>query len=177
MKEIHFACSTILTTERLILRQLKNSDDIAISSLRSDDSVNKYIERPKQTSKAEAKAFITRINEGIKQNKWIYRAICLKDSQELIGTICVWKFSEDKLSAELGYELNPGFQGQGLMNEAVKCIIQFSFETLGIKTLEAFVHKDNTKSEQVLVKNNFKLDSSRNDSENKNNVIFTLTAK
>lgn len=177
MKEIYFTQSIILTTERLTLRQLQNSDDIAISSLRSDDSVNKYIDRPKQTSEAEAKAFIKRINEGIKQNKWIYRAICLKDSQELIGTICVWKFSEDKLTAELGYELNPTFQGQGLMNEAVNCIIQFSFETLGIKTLEACVHKGNTKSAQVLVKNNFKLDGNRKDKENKNNLIFILTNK
>ena len=177
MKELNSKHFTLLTTERLTLRQLKNIDDCAISLLHSDDRVNKYIERPKQKSIVEAKAFITRINKGIKQNKWIYKAICLKGSQGLIGTICVWKFSDDKLTAELGYELNPANQGKGLMNEAVTCIIKFSFETLGIKTLEAFVHKDNTKSAQLLVKNNFKLDRNRKDKENKNNLIFTLTNK
>lgn len=165
----------ILTTERLTLRQLNNTDAFALSSLRSDDNVNKYIDRPKQTSPEEANAFITKMNDGIKENKWFYWAITLKGSPELIGTICLWNFSEDKSKAEIGYELNPTFQGKGLMNEAVKCIIKFGFETLGIKTMEAFVHRENHNSLTLLEKNNFQLDSNRKNKENNNNIIFTLT--
>ena len=43
--------------------------------------------------------------------------------------------------------------------------------------LDTWQNKLDELIKEKLVKNNFKLDSSRNDSENKNNVIFTLTAK
>lgn len=163
-----------LSTHRLTLRQLNDTDDLTISSLRSNERVNQYIDRPKQTSIDEAKAFITKINDGIKLNQWIYWTICLKDNSELIGTICLWNFSEDKMTAELGYELSPTFQGQGLMNEAFKIILNYGFQTMGLKNIEAFVHKDNDSSIRLLVKNNFKLEAERKDEKNSNNLIFSL---
>ena len=175
MQEINFTPFPVLTTERLILRQLKDTDDIAISSLRSDDSVNKYIARSKQTNIDQAKAFIIKINDGIKQNKSIYWVVCLKDNPDLLGTICLWNFSKDKTYAELGYELNPSSQGKGLMDEALKCVLNYSFHTLGLHTIEAFTHKDNVGSTRMLVKNNFKHAPGRIDVDNTNNLIFYLT--
>jgi ribosomal-protein-alanine N-acetyltransferase len=164
----------ILTTERLLLRQLEEADDIPISTLRSDESINKYIDRPKQSSIEEAKAFIKKISDGTAQGKSFYWAICLKNNPALIGTICLWNFSDDRTTAELGYELHPKFQGQGIMNEAVKSVIKFSFDTIKLKTLEAYTHKDNESSTRLLLKNNFKLDASKKDEYNTDYVIYIL---
>jgi len=164
----------LLITKRLLLRQLEETDDTAISALRSDERVNKYLDRPKQTGIEEAKAFIKKINDGIAQGKSFYWAICLHDHPALIGAICLWNFSGDKTTAELGYELHTDFQGQGLMDEAVKKVIQYSFDTVKIKMLEACTHKDNEGSTRLLLKNNFKLDSGKKNKDNADNLIYRL---
>ncbi|MCX6150668.1 MAG: GNAT family N-acetyltransferase [Ignavibacteriales bacterium] len=175
MNEINFTPFPILTTERLTLRQLSGVDDLAIFFLRTDERVNKYIERQKPANLDEAKSFILKINDGIKHNNWIYWAISLRNNPDLIGTICLWNFSRDKTTAEVGYELNPVFHGQGLMNEALRSIIDFGIKTIGLKKIDAYTHKDNSRSTRLLEKNNFTLDLERKDEENLNNIIYSLT--
>lgn len=164
-----------LTTPRLVLRQLRQTDAKAIAELHSNESVNRYIKRARQTTLERAKAFIMDINNGIRAKKWLYWAICQKEETQLMGTICVWNFSANKTIAEIGYELNPAYQGQGFMSEAMTCVIHYSFEKLKIKILEAFTHKDNSSSIHLLLKNHFQLDPNRKDEENVNNKIFTLS--
>ena len=164
----------ILKTERLTLRQLKDTDDLATSSLRSNNSVNKYIARSKQTTVDQAQAFIAKINDGINQNRSLYWAICLKEYPDLIGTICLWNFSNDKTCAEIGYELSPASQGKGLMDEALKCVLDYGFHSLGINTIEAFTHRDNVASARMLVKNKFEHAPVRIDVDNSNNHIYCL---
>ncbi len=90
-----------LKTERLMLRQLTEDDTQDIFFLRTDEGVNRYIERPKPGDIIGARDFILKTNNGIKQNEMIDWAITLKDAQKLIGTICLWNFSEDKTRAEV----------------------------------------------------------------------------
>jgi len=141
----------VLTSGRLILRQLTAQDDLAIFSLRSDDRVNQFIGRPKQARVEEAQAFI----DEIIRNKGMYWAICIKGQDHLIGTICLWNFSDDKTSAEVGYELMPDFQGKGFVDEALKAVIVYCFEKIALQTLHADTHKDNERSKRLLERNRF----------------------
>jgi len=163
-----------LKTKRLLLRKLKKSDIQEIFSIRSNDTVNKYIERKKPKDLKQAKEFIKETLEGIKNNKWIYWAISLKDYPKLIGTICLWNFSNKNKNAEIGFELSPEYHGKGIMNEAVINVIDFGFKKIKLDVIEAFVHKDNLKSIRILKKNNFILDKNKVDKENINNIIYTL---
>lgn len=155
MEESDLTQFKTLITERLILRRLSEEDATAIASLRSDEEVNRYIDRPGQVDMEGAKAFIIKINENIARQTSFYWAICLKDNPGLIGTICLFNFSDDKTTAELGYELSPAYQGKGLACEGVKEVILFAFKTAGFKILEACVHKEHVKSVNLLLKNNF----------------------
>ncbi len=175
MKKLYFTPFPILKTKRLIFRQLEETDNQEIFFLRSDSEVNKYIDRPRSSGVVEASEFILKINNGIKQDKMIYWAITLIDNPKLIGTICLWNISMDKKYAELGYELNPKFQGKGIMSEALKHILDYGFEKIGLKKIEAFTHRDNHKSTTLLLKYNFKHDVGRKDKDNKNNIIFSIT--
>ena len=175
MEKLNFTPFPKLKTERLIFRQLEEADNQEIFFLRSDDGVNQYIDRPRPNSIDEASGFISKINNGIKKDEWIYWAITLKDNSKLIGTICLWNFSNTKTIAELGYELNPDLHGQGIMNEALNHILNYGFQKIGLKKIEAFTHKDNIKSTTLLLKNNFKYDAGQKDKDNKNNIIFTIT--
>jgi ribosomal-protein-alanine N-acetyltransferase len=173
MSLVNFTSFPVLNTERLTLRQLSNNDIEALYKIRSDETVNRYIDRPKETTVDKVKAFILKINEDIKQNKCLYWAICLKDNPNLIGTACLWNFTDD-MTAEIGYELSPGFHGQGLMNEVLECILDYSFNVLGLKKLEAFTHKDNIKSIRLLEKNKFMHDKERKDEHDLNYLIYSI---
>jgi len=160
MPQVNITPFPILTTERLILRQPEITDDREIFLLRSDEQVNRYIDRPRAVTVADARQFIDKINAGIAQNDRLYWVICPADPKaglpgRPIGTIGIWNFSPEMDIAEIGYELLPEFQGKGIMQEAVAKIIEFSFLTLKLKKLEACADVDNRPSIKLLEKFNF----------------------
>lgn len=171
----NFTPFPILTTERLILRQLENTDDEDIFSHRSDDRVNKYLEDYRHSSLGQTQAFIERIQQGVLQNKNIFWVITLKNSTKFIGTICIWNILPEEHKAEIGYTLDPKFHNLGYMSEALATVIEYGFQIMKLKTIEAFTHRDNICSIRILTKNKFVVDPSM-DLLNKNNRVgFSLT--
>ena len=164
-----------LTTNRLLLRQLKTTDEKALFKIRSNEVVYKYIAKETFKKIEEAQSFISKIKKGITNNEHVFWAITLKETKELIGTICLWNFSKDRLIAEVGYELYPDYYKQGLMNEALQSVIKFGFEALQLNTIEAFTHKNNEASKTLLIRNSFKLDTNRIDKGFPNNIVYTLS--
>lgn len=91
----------------------------------------------------------------------------------MVGTICLFDFSSENSSCEIGYELMTKFQGQGIMKEATQLVINYVFQTLKLKKILAFTHHDNQNSTNLLLKFNF-VKSTETDKENPNLNIFTL---
>ena len=158
MSDLNFTPFPNITTSRLTLRQLNANDFEEIFFLRSNEQVNKHLDRPRAASIQDAKAFINQINTSIQNNKGLYWAIAFKNNSKLIGTICYYNISGENSSAEIGYELMPACQGKGIMQEAFSKIIQFGFETLKVEKIIAMPTKENHKSIRLLQKNNFELD-------------------
>ena len=163
-------------TGRLLLRQLRNSDAVTISALRSDDEVNAYIDRPKELGPDNALAFIEKMREKVNSKQCFYWAVCLKGEKELAGTVCLFNFSHENTCAELGYELNPDYQGKGIADEAVKQVISFAFKEAGFKKLEACIHRFNIKSVKLAERNNFIVDTSHRDEKPEDYVFYVLNA-
>lgn len=152
----------MLQSERLILRQLTDSDGQSVFDLRSDHRVNHYLNRQTPANLNDVAVFIDKINIGIRNKEWNYWGICLKENPQLIGTICLWNFTPDKKVAEIGYELKPEYQKRGYANEALHCIIDYSSKMLKLRKLIAFTHTRNHASRQLLVKNQFIPDNNVN---------------
>ncbi len=142
----------ILSTKRLTLRQLEDSDVKEIFLLRSDASINKYLDRQPCKTLEDASEFI----EKIKSNNLSYWAISLKENRKLIGTICLFDISEELQKCEIGYELLPEYQGRGIMEETAKGILEYAHQTLKLKTIDAYSHKNNKGSTKLLNKLKFK---------------------
>ncbi len=147
-----------LTTERLVLRALSFDDASAIQLLRSNESVNKFLDRPKTIDIEAAKAFIDKIHTGTLRKDSYYWAICYKDNDKLLGTTCLWNISQDDTIAEMGYELHPDYQGKGIMQEAVATVINFAFNTLNFSIITAVTLPENISSIKLLAKQGFILD-------------------
>ena len=155
------------------MRKLASSDDNEIFVLRSNENVNKYLERKPSKSIDDAKTFIQTINKNIQKNDSIYWEITLNDIDKLIGTICLFDFSDDNLKAEIGYELLPEFQGKGIMQEATSKVIDFGIQRIGLNLIEAYTHSENQSSTRLLEKLNFK----KNSYSEGNLLMFKLTFK
>ncbi|PEL13621.1 GNAT family N-acetyltransferase [Bacillus sp. AFS017336] len=179
MESLNFKPFPKLITERLILRQMNQDDKNEIFALRSNKEMSKYIRRPLVKEIDEALQYINMINLGIERNEWVLWAITLKESDQLIGTICLWNFAIEQSKGEVGYELSPELQGKGIMQEAIVTVLDYGFKVLNLQTIEGDVQSENQKSIQLLERNQFsnkgKIERESTSEENKYSYIFELT--
>jgi len=164
----------ILKTERLTLRQLTVNDEKEIFTLRSDVEINKYLDRQVSNTIDDARNFINKVNENINKNDSLYWAITLSDRNILVGTICLFGFSDENGKCEIGYELLTNFQGQGIMKEAVEKVINYAFNTIKVQKIEASLHRDNQSSIKLLDKFSFR-NSNEPDKTNPELICYHLT--
>ena len=155
MLTINFDPFPILSTERLLLRRIEESDVNEIFILRSDKRVMQFIERRSAKSIEEALLFIQNINDLIKNNDAIQWAIIFNNDPKLIGTICIWNISKEHHRGEIGYVLHTDAHGKGIMQEALKAVINFGFKILKLHSIEADVNPDNIPSIKLLERNKF----------------------
>ncbi|RKR82525.1 ribosomal-protein-alanine N-acetyltransferase [Mucilaginibacter gracilis] len=179
MLNLKFSTFPQLTTQRLILRQLRPTDAPQIHELRANPEVNRYIDRPASTGVADALAFIQKIITLTQNGHSFYWAITLKSEDLLIGTLCFWNIDEANQSIELGYELLPDYQGKGIITEAITEVLQFGFTQVGAKAIMAFPSANNARSVAVLQKLGFELsdgsyDNSHDGVDNMLTYILTL---
>ena len=161
-------------TDRLILRTLTEFDSFEVLGIRSHPVINQFLHRDSPRNTFEALDFILNIQRKSANGEIFFLGIALQNKPELIGTICLWNFSGDRKTAELGYELLPEYHGKGIMSEAVTFILNFGFEDLKASKIEAFTNKNNLNSIQLLQKFNFTLNVNRKDEKYPENLIFEL---
>lgn len=168
---------TELNSERLHLRKLKLTDCDEIFELRTNRIINQYISRPKSrqiANKEGAINFIKSINDKIEKNELVFWSINLKGEEKTIGTICLWNFSDCNSTAEAGYDLSLEQHKKGIMNEALRCVLEYGFNGLSLSKIVAYTHRGNKPSCELLKRNNFILNENERDNDNLNNIIFEL---
>ncbi len=174
---MNFTPFPTITTENLTLRAVEESDWEIILFLRSDPTVTAFIHRPenrKTKNQADVLNFIRERQEDLIQNTCIVWGIALKGEPDIIGTICLWNFSEKNTIAEIGYDLHPEFQGKGIMSESLQTVIHFGFKELQLSKIEAYTHFENNRSIHLLEKHGFQHLKDRKDEGNEANRIFEL---
>ena len=159
MKNLNFNPFPILRTERLLLRQLENKDAPLFFEYQSNKKNFIHVDMPVFTDISQTYAYIKEKNEAVRRNKWILWAIADINTDQILGSISIWNFNQEKEKAEFGYGLFPGNIGKGLMKESLLRAINFGFNDLGLKTLEAYTSINNVKSISLLTRTNFRYDS------------------
>jgi [ribosomal protein S5]-alanine N-acetyltransferase len=154
VNKMNFNPFPILTAKDLILRQIKIEDLNEFFILKSDERLLKCYNAKAKTYE-EARRKLLQLNDDIEKNESITWGITLKNRNELIGSICFWNISEENSKAEIGYELMLNWQGRGIMQAAIKCVIKYGFNDMKLQTIEAFSNTNNSKSVKLLQRNNF----------------------
>ena len=139
-----------LVTPHYRLTALSAEHTGIIFELRSNEQVQQYLNRPLMRDWVEAEYFIKEITAGMQNGEFLYWVIHRKGAETPIGTICLWQFNRERTQADLGYELLPDAQGQGVMTEVLPRIIAYARDTLELELLQACTNRENTPSLRLL---------------------------
>ena len=152
MLDINFDPFPVLVTERLVLRKLSMADVNAMFDLRTKDEVMRYIGRPRPKGNGDIEEMINKMNETTIRIQW---GICLKENDEIIGTIGYHRIEKEHYRAEVGYLLHPDHWQTGIMSEALNKIIDFGFNEMNLHSVEAIINPENVASRSLLMKSGF----------------------
>ncbi|MDD2259161.1 MAG: GNAT family N-acetyltransferase [Bacilli bacterium] len=143
----------LLTTDRLIIRKMKDKDINEIYDYRNDERCYKFQTYSSRTI-AELKSLINMSqNSTLKPNTINEFAICLKDSDSIVGEIYV-NIGIDSIA--LGYSISYKHFRKGYAFEALTKITLYLHELYPEYELYALVHPGNDASNKLLEKLGFK---------------------
>jgi ribosomal-protein-alanine N-acetyltransferase len=127
-----------IETERLILRRVTRDDaDAMYRNWASDPEVTKFLTWPTYTSIDDAHGILKLwVQEYEKENFYLW-AIVPKNGAEPIGTISVVESSDSAQWVEIGYCIGRNWWHKGFVSEAMKALIAFFFEEVGVGRIQA----------------------------------------
>ena len=139
-----------IEAKRVCLRSLVESDIDSLFEIFSDEQVMRYWSGPPLTDRQAAKALFEEIelaNSLGSMKKW---GIATLDNDAVIGTATLFHLELSNGRAEIGYAQNRKMWGLGFMNEALQALLDYSFNQLKLRRLEADVDPRNLGSIRTL---------------------------
>ncbi|ASS76247.1 hypothetical protein CIG75_15720 [Tumebacillus algifaecis] len=146
----------LLETERFRLRDLQDRDVEDFFANFSDEETMRYFGMAALTEQAQAVKMMKGMEEGRQENSAIRWAIARREDDRLIGTIGFHNWSVKSFRAEVGYEINRAYWGQGVATEVLRAVLKCGYEEMGLNRIEAIVIPENLASFRVLEKVGFK---------------------
>lgn len=145
-----------LETERLVLRQLKESDaEEVYKNWTSDDDVSKYMRWSTHKNVEETREWLREEEKNYKNNDYYTWGIELKEIGELIGSIGAFYREEDD-RYEIGYGIGKKHWRKGYTTESLKKVMNYLINDVGIKRFKCVHAKLNPASGAVMQKVGFK---------------------
>ena len=146
----------IIETDRLILRELLDSDDDAMFILDSNSNVHTFLGNNPVSSIEESRKYIENIRNQYVENGIGRYAVILKETTQFIGWSGIKYITEPENGHinfyEIGYRFIENYWGKGYAYESAKAWLDYGFNTMNIKSIYASAHIDNIGSRRILEK-------------------------
>ena len=107
------------------------------------------------SSLEKTEIYISIKNKEIDEKTNFTLAIRDKSNQQIAGLIIIKKIDWEIKQAEFAYCIGSELEGKGLTSFAVKKMLNFAFEDLGLKIIQIIAHKTNLGSVKVAKNNGF----------------------
>ena len=140
-------------TERLYLRQWRDSDYALFAKLNADPKVMEFF--PALLTSDESDAMAKRCQSLIAERGWGLWAVELQTTHEFIGFVglhiptAILPFSP---CVEIGWRMAADFWGQGYATEAALGALRVGFEVLNFPEIVSFTALLNQRSQQVMAR-------------------------
>lgn len=153
-----------LETKRLKLREFKRNDAEKLAKLLNNIDITKYLAVvPHPYTIDDAQDYIEScLKYKQKDEQPGYKfAIEHKQDSNLIGNISIGNHHKDEGVGVLGYWVGEDYQHQGFMSEALDKVLNFGFDELVYRRIEALVYTENKASQKLLEKFKFQKEGVR----------------
>lgn len=140
----------LLETNRLLLREITQSDRNRLFEIFSKEEVINFYGMEKMTGLADAEKLIAKFQNGYESGTSIRWGISIQETGELIGTIGYHNWSKVHCRAEAGYEIHPDFWRRGYASESLKAAIHYGYSSLNLHRIGATVRPENVASLMLL---------------------------
>ncbi len=142
---------TVLTTPRLILREMASADLDDMAALLGDEHVMRYYPRPK--TRAEAQVWIEGNLRLYREHGFGLWAMILRTTGEFAGDCGLTPQRVNGTDEiEVGYHVRASLQGNGYATEAAAACRDFGRDALGLHRLIAIIDPANIPSQVVAEK-------------------------
>ena len=139
-----------IETPRLILRGMRVSDAADMYAYAKLPSVTEYLTWDPHTSVEETREYLIYVGQRYRTGDFYDWSLICREDGRMIGTCGFTSFNCPADSAEIGYVLNPDYQGKGLATEAVRRVLEFGFNELQLHRIEAHFIQGNDASRRLM---------------------------
>lgn len=140
-----------IETERLILREYSIDDWQDVLEYQSQPDYLRFYdwsERDEQSVKEFVGQFISAQAEALRI-KYQF-AVTLSETGRLIGSAGIRKEKQEAVEGEIGVELNPAYWGKGYAAEAIRAVMRFGFDDLGLHRIWVKIISENIRSVRLV---------------------------
>jgi ribosomal-protein-alanine N-acetyltransferase len=152
----HFGTQTI-ETARLILRQYKMTDaEDMFRNWVADQEVSKFWGWEPHDDIEETKTLLSAWMKEYGRVDYYHWVIIHKETFQAVGYIYLNEMNDESRSASVHFLVSRSYWNQGIMTEACKAVMDFSFSKIGVLSIHTHHHVDNPASGKVLQKSSFR---------------------
>lgn len=137
-----------METERLILRQFRESDLDAFAEICANPEVMRFIGEFKPLDRMSTWRIIATHLGHWQLRGYGMWAVEEKATGKLVGRVGLWN-PEGWPELEVGWMLDRAYWGRGFASEAGRASIDAAFRTLGVNHLISIIHPENAASMRV----------------------------
>ncbi len=145
-----------IQTSRLIIRDHIEEDIDFLHKLLSDEKTMYYLPDIKTNTMDESKEnlYVAIKESKLEKRTKYFFAITIKETNDYVGEIGFTVTTDSKHGkiVELGYFVMPSYWGKGIVTEATKGVIDYTFNNTDVIKIETGCIKDNIGSEKVMKK-------------------------
>jgi ribosomal-protein-alanine N-acetyltransferase len=144
-----------LQTQRLLLREIQLEDAPALFEIFSDPEVTRFYDVETMVDVAPAVRIVAQVRARFADRTGVRWAITEREGGRFIGSIGFNTINIHAHRAVVGYELARSAWGRGLATEALRRVVHFGHQRIGVNRIEAIVMQGNEASIRVLKKAGF----------------------
>ena len=162
-----------IETGRLVLRRFSVHDAEAMyRNWTTDPEVTRFLTWPVHDSVETSKAILKEWVASYSKKDYYQWAIILKENgNEPIGSIAAVGMNDDLSMVHIGYCLGRAWWHQGIMSEALKAVMDFFFDTVGVNRIESRHDPRNPHSGMVMKKCGMKYEGTLRSADRNNQGI------
>ncbi len=138
-----------LEGEGVALRDWRDGDAPALAPACGEWDVCAFTSVPWEYSEDGALAWVERQRAKRAAGTVLALAIQGRDDGRALGNVNLAGFADDGRAAEIGYWLVPAARGRGLATAAVRLLVDWGFENLGLERVEFAILPENLDSRRV----------------------------